>query len=146
MKPGLAAARGLMGAVLLAVAGCRDAPAPRPALVSVGIIVVPAGLGSAEFLVHRDSTMRGAHLSGDSVPFVHQDEGRLDSLVVDSLWNLAGALDSSIATRSPPTGRGYAALATQLRDGRILAGVVAGQRPARRCAIARSRDRRDRAA
>jgi hypothetical protein len=86
-------------------------------LVSVGIHVVPASGGSAEFQVHRDGTVRGGHLSGDSVPFVHQDEGHLDSAVVDSLWALATALDSVAATASPPTGRGYAALQLNFASG-----------------------------
>lgn len=101
----------------LVLAGCRTAAAPRPALVSVRITVVPANGGSAEFEVNRDGSVRGGHLSGDSVPFVHQDEGRLDRLAVDSLWRMAEALDSATATASPPSGRGYAALQLSFAGG-----------------------------
>lgn len=58
--------------------------------------------------------MRGGHLSGDPVPFVHQDEGRLPKVVVDSLWALVSLIDSVAATASPPTGRGYVALQLSL--------------------------------
>lgn len=94
----------------LATTACRPATPPRPPLTSVRITVVPATGGSAEFEVSRDGTMRGGHLSGDSVPFVHQEAGRLASAVVDSLWSLAATLDSGTANARPPAGRGYAAL------------------------------------
>jgi hypothetical protein len=102
---------------LVLAAACRREPAPRPALVAVSISVVPASGGSAEFEVHRDGAIRGGHLSGGAAPFVHQDEGRLDSLAVDSLWNLAAAIDSQTATASSPTGRGYVSLQLTFASG-----------------------------
>jgi hypothetical protein len=93
MRPLLAIA----AVTLLATTGCRPAPAAVPSIVAVTITVVPGGGGSAGFEVSRDGTMKGWHLSGDSVPFVHQVEGRIDSAAVDSLWALASILDSASA-------------------------------------------------
>lgn len=103
--------RRLRGCAVLALfAACRGTPAPQPLIVSVAITVVPATAGSAEFQVERSGAIRGGHFSGDSVPFVHQAEGRLDSASVDSLWALASALDSAAANATPASGRGYVAL------------------------------------
>jgi hypothetical protein len=113
MRPLLAIA----AVTLLATTGCRPAPAAVPSIVALTITVVPTGGGSAGFEVSRDGTMKGWHLSGDSVPFVHQAEGRLDSAAVDSLWALASILDSASANATPPAGRGYAALQLTFANG-----------------------------
>src|SRR5437868_4179019 len=80
---------GAADSALVLLAGCRREPPPRPALVAVSISVVPASGGRAEFEVRRNGTVRGGHLSGDSVPVVHQDGGRVDSVGVGSLLRLA---------------------------------------------------------
>ena len=83
--------------VVLAIADCHAPARARPAAVSVGVVVVPSGGGMADFEVHRDGTMRGGHLSGAAPDYlVHQDDGHLDTAVVDSLWTLVGALGDSL--------------------------------------------------
>ena len=91
-------------AVALVVAACHAPASRHPAAVSVGVIVVPAGGGMADFEVHRDGAMRGGHLSGATPNvLVHQDEGHLETAVVDSLWMLVGALGDSLrALNQPP--------------------------------------------
>lgn len=92
---------------LIGLPGCGHHPTRR-VVVGVGIMDVPAGGGMAQFEVLRDRSMRGGHLSGDPRPFVHQDEGRLDSNVVDSLWALVMPLADSLPPGRPaPAERGY---------------------------------------
>lgn len=102
---------------LIVLAGCGREAAPRPAPVAVHLSVVPATGGAAEFEVRRDGAMRGGHLSGDSVPFAHSADGRLDSAQTDSLWSLIAVLDSAAANGPAPGSRGYAALLIAFESG-----------------------------
>ncbi len=46
----------------------------------------------------EDGTTQGGHLSGDSPPFVHQDEGTLEPALRSAMWTAAQA-----ALEVPPT-------------------------------------------
>ncbi|MEK7667713.1 MAG: hypothetical protein AAB409_03605 [Gemmatimonadota bacterium] len=95
--------------VLGACTACTR-PVPARVITSIGITVVPAGGGQAHAAFFPDGLVRGGHLSGDPVPFVHQDEDRLDSATAAALWTAARALgDTLLGADVPPdsTLRGY---------------------------------------
>lgn len=102
--------RTLFGILAVAATACL-APGglAAQAITSIGLIVVPADAGSAQVHFAPDGTVRGGHLSGDPVPFVHQAEGRISRRTVAALWRAVRALgDSMLATQDsvPTLGRG----------------------------------------
>jgi hypothetical protein len=114
---------------ILAVAGAACSSPGRltaQAITSIGLIVVPADAGSAQVYFAPDGAVRGGHRSGDSVPFVHQAEGRVNRATVGALWRAAHALGDSLLTRQdsvPTGGRGYNRLEIE-RTGREPALIV----------------------
>lgn len=95
--------------LVLAVAACAE-PAPPPAITSLELTIVPASGGQAYVKYERDGAINGGHLSGDSVPFVHIDTGRVDSATLAALWDAARALGDTLLARRdtvPTGGRGY---------------------------------------
>ncbi len=92
-------------AIALAASGCLASPAPVPEPVvqpvevpvparvtSVGLSVRPIG-GGMGFITYKESGEAvGGHLSGDSPPFVHQDEGKVSPEVFAAIRAAADAV------------------------------------------------------
>lgn len=105
--------------VLGACTACTRA-VPARVITSIGITVVPAGGGRAHAEFFPDGLVRGGHLSGDPVPFVHQDEDHLDSATVAAVWTAARALgDTLLGADVPPdsTLHGYVMLEVAFDSG-----------------------------
>lgn len=115
------------GLVAVAAAACfAPGSLAAQAITSIGLIVVPADAGSAQVYFAPDGAVRGGHRSGDSVPFVHQAEGRVSRATVGALWRAARALGDSLLTSQdsvPTGGRGYNRLEIE-RVGRDPAFIV----------------------
>lgn len=102
------------------------ATAGAQTVTSIEFTTVPAGGGSAfvEYLAGR--VVRGGHLSGDPVPFVHQAESSVSREVAAALWRAARALGDTLLARQdtvPTGGRGYNRLEIE-RRGRPMTAIV----------------------
>jgi hypothetical protein len=99
---------------------------PAQTITSIGLTVVPPDAGRAHVVYAPGGLVRGGHLSGDSVPFVHQAEGRVAGEPLVALWRAARALGESLLARQdsiPAGGRGYLRLDIE-RRGRAPAVIV----------------------
>lgn len=101
-------------------------PAGAQTITSIEFTTVPASRGQAfvEYLPGR--VVRGGHLSGDAVPFVHQAESTVSRDAAVALWRAARALGDSLLARQdtvPTGGRGYHRLEIE-RRGRPVTAIV----------------------
>jgi hypothetical protein len=99
-----ALAAAILLALPLGVGGCRGRRAARPAEIASLTYVITLGAGgaggTATVAYRRDGHEYGGHLSGDMQrPWVHQDEGTVDTAVVAALWSAARALGDSVRTK-----------------------------------------------
>lgn len=118
--------RFLMLACWLAMAffsGCASAPektVDTHGIRSVAILVLPDDRGRAFCDFAVDGMTQGGHMSGEPLPFVHQDNVQLRPEVIEAIWQAAGdVLDAGLLAEGGARGeRGFNAISLVMDDGR----------------------------